>query len=108
MATADEMRRTAIDWTNRGAALAGANQIDEAVDCFRRAVEADPGYVLGHKNLGVCLEVRGDLHGAVSAFQRVFELDHGSVETHRKLGDLHVMLSEMAIAATHYRKAALL
>lgn len=60
---------------------------NEAEACYRKAVELDPGYPLGHRMLGVVLSHMGRHHEAQPAIRRARELDplyvmHQSLSSH--------------------------
>ncbi len=51
-------------------------QLDDALLCFRKAVEVNPTYAPAHTNLGAFLcDVKGDYDGAVACFRKAIELD---------------------------------
>lgn len=54
------------------------NQPKEALDCFRRATEADPNYAPAFCNLGLALEDAGDRAGAIAALRAANHLQPAS------------------------------
>ena len=78
---------------------------DEAVACFRRALELKPDYAEAHYNLGNALKDQGKLDEAVACYRRALELKPDFAEAHNNLG---IVLSDQgkpdeAIAC--YRRA---
>ncbi len=78
-----------------GEALGRAGELDAAEAAFRRAVELDPAFAPGYRNLAALYQMRGDLAGAEAAVSRLValqprvattQLDHGVVL--RARGDL--------------------
>ena len=67
MASLDEIIATSQDsaaWCMKGMLLSGEGSIDEALACYDRAVEAEPGEMLAYSNKAELLADRGDLDGA--------------------------------------------
>jgi predicted O-linked N-acetylglucosamine transferase (SPINDLY family) len=60
---------------NLGNALQAANRLDEAIDCYRRAIEAPDAAIASYLNLGLALVQRGDPEAAYIAFSRACEID---------------------------------
>ena len=44
---------------NLGNALQDQGKLDEAIACYRRALELKPDYAEAHTNLGIALQARG-------------------------------------------------
>lgn len=54
-----------------------AGRLEQACDCYRRAVQLAPDHVAGHLNLGIALAATGDLDAATRAYEAVLALDAG-------------------------------
>ena len=52
-----------------------AGRYEEAIRCYRSAVEADPALIMAWNGLAMALDRSGDVDGAIKAGQRVVELD---------------------------------
>ncbi|AET93034.1 TPR repeat-containing protein [Burkholderia sp. YI23] len=50
---------------NRAVALEGVGRAEEAVQSYRRCLEADPDYADAHHNLAILLDKRGDRQGLI-------------------------------------------
>ena len=48
--------------------------MDEAIACYRRALEVKPDHVEAHNNLGIVLKDQGKLDEAIACFRRALEL----------------------------------
>ncbi len=57
-----------------GYALKDQGKLDEAVACYRRALELNPDYAEAHNNLGIALKDQGKLDEAVACYRRALEL----------------------------------
>ena len=61
---------------NLGHALKGKGQVDEAIACYRKAIELDPKYAAAHNNLGAMLcDKRPTTTEAIACFKKAIELD---------------------------------
>ena len=59
---------------------------DEAVACYRRALELKPDYAAAHNNLGAALQEQGKQDEAVACFRRALELNPDFADAHNNLG----------------------
>ena len=72
---------------NLGNSLKEQGKLDEAVACYRRALELKPNYAEAHNNLGAALQDRGKLGEAVACYRRALELRPDFAEAHNNLGN---------------------
>jgi tetratricopeptide (TPR) repeat protein len=61
-------------------------KLDEAIACYRWAVQLKPDFAEVHNNLGVTLKDQGKLDEAVACYRRVVQLRPNDVEPHNNLG----------------------
>ena len=54
--------------------LKDQGKLDEAVACYRRALELKPDFAEAHNNLGIALSDQGKLDEAVACYRRALEL----------------------------------
>jgi tetratricopeptide (TPR) repeat protein len=93
-------------WFERGSALDVERATwNEAVDCYRRAIELDPSFADAHCNLGSLLFNRGRRDEARRSFERTVELAPRHVEGHLNLGTLCEEDGAEQQALGHYRQA---
>lgn len=71
---------------NLGVSCRCAQRIDDAIACYRRAVEIDPVYASAWHNLGSALHALGESDDAVEALSRCAQLDPRHAAAHRLLG----------------------
>jgi tetratricopeptide (TPR) repeat protein len=88
-----------------GNAAIECGQIDEAICCYRRALEIKPDYALAHCNLGQTLLTRGREEEAVQHFQKALELDPELADADYNLGNVMVQRKQLGQAIAYYRKA---
>ena len=60
-------------------------QLDEAIACYRKAIELDPKYAKAHSNLGDALTAKGQVDEAIACFRKAIELDPKSASAHNNL-----------------------
>ena len=60
---------------NLGLALKAKGQVDEAIACFRKAIELDPKFAFAHVNLGIALKDKGQMDEAIACYREAIELD---------------------------------
>ena len=60
--------------------------MDEAVACYRRALELKPDFTEAHINLGNALKDQGKLDEAVACYRRAMELKPDYAGAHYNLG----------------------
>jgi tetratricopeptide (TPR) repeat protein len=63
--------------------------IDEAIDCYRRAVEDDPKLPIAWSGLSKTLQRKGDLDGAVQAALKLADLEPKDPLSHTNLSILY-------------------
>ncbi len=65
------------------------DRIDEAIDCYRRAVEAQPDLALAWNGLSMTLKRKGDLDGAIQAGLKIAALEPDDPLSHTNLSILY-------------------
>lgn len=82
------------------------NRIDAAIDCYERAVEAEPGLALAWSGLSMTRKRKGDLDGAIAAGLQVVALEPGDPLAHTNLSILY-QAKGMIEQAEHEKALAL-
>jgi tetratricopeptide (TPR) repeat protein len=90
---------------NLGLALAEKGDVDDAIRCFRRAIELDPRYPLGHSNLGIALKERGHVEEAMRCYHTALELDPRFAPALTSLGVALAEKGDLDGAIRRYREA---
>ena len=80
-------------------------KLDEAVACYRRALELKPDYAEAHDNLGNALKDQGKLDEAVACYRRALELKPDYAEAHNNLGNALKDQGKLDEAVACYRRA---
>jgi len=65
------------------------DRIDEAVDCYQRAVDAAPDLAIAWNGLSMTLKRKGDLDGAIAAGLKIVELEPNDPLSHTNLSILY-------------------
>ncbi len=66
--------------------MSDLGKLDEAIACYRRALEFRPQYAEAHINLGNALKGRGELDEAIACYRRALELRPDSAAAYSNLG----------------------
>jgi tetratricopeptide (TPR) repeat protein len=61
-------------WNNKGVALSALGRHEEAIRCFHKAIEIQPGYATAWKNKGVVLKTLGHDIEAKEAMEQAMKL----------------------------------
>jgi Flp pilus assembly protein TadD len=65
------------------------DRIDEAIDCYQRAVNAEPDLAIAWNGLSMTLKRKGDLDGAIAAGLKIVELEPDDPLSHTNLSILY-------------------
>lgn len=65
-----------------------AGRLNDACDCYRKAIATAPDFAAGHLNLGVALEAAGETDGANQAFRNVLALEPKNPYAHYNMGNI--------------------
>lgn len=88
-----------------GRAAAARGDTDEAIDHFRKALEAKPGYVAPLTPLGIALGKKGRVDEAVQCFRKAIEGKPDFAEAHYNLGIALMSRGDVDEAIASYRRA---
>lgn len=64
-------------------------RLDEAIDCYQRAVEADPKLAIAWNGLSATLRRKGDIDAAIDAGRKLVELEPDDALAHTNLSILY-------------------
>jgi tetratricopeptide (TPR) repeat protein len=81
-------KRNHIIHNNLGVVLAGDGRYDEAISCYKRALEIEPDYADARANVGHVFLALGRLDEAYAELARTLELKPAMVEAHTDMGTL--------------------
>ena len=85
--------------------LKDQGKLEEAIACYRRALELKPDYAKAHNNLGNALKDQGKLDEAVACYRRALELKPDYAEAHNNLGNALKDQGKLEEAVACYRRA---
>jgi predicted TPR repeat methyltransferase len=88
-----------------GAALYRAGQIDEAMGCFKRALQLDPACLAAHNNLGLAHFALGQMDASVASFHHALRIDPQHAEVHNNLARTLREMNRTDEAVAHCRTA---
>ncbi len=92
-------------WVGIGAVRATNGDLPGALECFDRAVTADPLNAQAHYNRGLALRQSYRLDEAAAEYMEAIRLTPDYVEAHNNLGFLREREGKFDEAASHYRNA---
>jgi len=90
---------------NLGIKLSEQGRVEEAIACYRRAVEINPNDVDAHYNLGVALTGMEKLEEAVDCYRKVLTLNPSDAQAYNNLGISLKSLGKLEEAIFCYNKA---
>jgi len=73
-------------FNNLGVALGDLGRYEEALRCYRKALQLDPGYAEAYGNLGYDLALQGHLEEAVQNLEKAIQIDPKYYEAYNNLG----------------------
>jgi tetratricopeptide (TPR) repeat protein len=91
--------------TDQGVALARNGQLDQALACFRTALECRPGDAKALHNLGVALAEKGQLAEAAEKLRAALKRQPEYLDAHYNLGNILGQLKQTEEAIASYRRA---
>ena len=92
-------------WFNFANAMVRLDRLPDAMEAYRRAVAAAPGFLKAHQNLAALYQIRGDLPGAARHYQAAARLDSADANSRFRLGEMAQKAGDLAEAAAWYEKA---
>lgn len=103
--TASRYPTNARAHNNWGRELFRLGQTENAIVCYRRALELQPRYPETHYNMAVALASKAELNAAVDHYSTALRLEPEYAEAHNNLGNALVALGRATEATTHYQRA---
>jgi tetratricopeptide (TPR) repeat protein len=98
-------RRDFEAWTELGTANFKLARYTEAEQCYRRALQESPGFVLALMNLGKLQITRRDFEAAAGTLMLVVDLDPALAEAHSLLGESYLQVRKGSKAEVHFKEA---
>jgi predicted ribosomally synthesized peptide with SipW-like signal peptide len=93
-------------WVNLGDELGRNGQSDEAIDCYKKAIQLNPKLAAAWNDLGGTLNAqKKDYDGAIVCLCKAIELDPTLAEAHANLGDSLKFKRQLDEAIAEYNKA---
>jgi tetratricopeptide (TPR) repeat protein len=90
---------------NLGTVLQAGRQLDEAIACYRQAIDLDPRYFSAHFNLGGVLDAKGRSDEAIVSYRQALDLNPKDARVHYNLGKALEAKGRVDEAIASYRKA---
>lgn len=97
--------QTAVAWFNFANAMVRMDRIPDAMEAYRRAVDAAPGFLKAHQNLAALYQLQGDLPGAARHYEAAARMDCADANSRFRLGEMSQKAGDLNEAAAWYEKA---
>jgi tetratricopeptide (TPR) repeat protein len=97
--------RSAATWCNLGNALRAQKKLDEAIACYKKAIDLDPKHAYAHSNFSNALRDQKKLPEAIAVSRKAIELDPNNALLHIILGNAHYDQKKLDEAIACYKKA---
>jgi len=95
----------ALAYTNLGNVLGSEGRLDEAIEYYRKAVQAQPDFFKAHFNLGnALLYGKGQRDEAIAHYQKALKIKPDFAEGHCDLGDAFFFSGRLDEAIAEYRR----
>jgi tetratricopeptide (TPR) repeat protein len=99
-------RKAASDeWVKYGEDLANENRIDEALDCFNKAIETYPQNDLAHGDMGLILDKKGNASEALESFSKALALNSSNPITWHNKGLVLIKMKKLVEAIDFFERA---
>jgi tetratricopeptide (TPR) repeat protein len=98
-------RRLAQELVDRGIATETAGSAGEALQYYRKAVEADYRFAPAHMNLGIALQAAGEATAAIESYKRAIAADPEYAAAYYNLALTHLLRSQYSEAEINFRTA---
>jgi tetratricopeptide (TPR) repeat protein len=95
----------AISFYKLGSALCDQGKFEQAIPCFRRALEIDASYIEAHNDLGTVFLVLGKLDEAIACFSRATGIEPKYVDAQCNLGSALLSQGKLDEAVACFRRA---
>jgi tetratricopeptide (TPR) repeat protein len=94
------------DWNNLGIALLNLGNLDQAIECYQRAIEHTSDKSVPWRNLGLTFERLDKAPEAIQAFQQAIHIKPQWITPYEDTGRLHWNRQEFDAAFSLYERAA--
>jgi predicted O-linked N-acetylglucosamine transferase (SPINDLY family) len=96
---------SAETWNARGIQMRDQGKLEEAVECYRRAIQIDPRSAAAHNNLGLALRDLHKLDDALASYHRALELQPRSAAVRSNIATVLKDMGDLDAAIQWYRIA---
>ena len=88
-----------------GALLSSKNNLDKAIDNYKKAIAINPNYAQAYNNLGIALQKLNKINEAVENYKKAIGIKNNFAEAYNNLGNALHGLMELKKALSCYEKA---
>ena len=88
-----------------GAILAAQNQLDEAVENYKRAIKINPNYAQAYNNLGIALHKLNKINEAIDCYKKALGIKKDFAEALNNMGNATCELNKPEDALRYFKEA---
>jgi tetratricopeptide (TPR) repeat protein len=103
--SARQGEQIAVAWFNFANAMVRMDRVPDAMEAYRRALAAAPGFLKAHQNLAALYQLQGDLPGAGRHYQAAARIDSADANSRFRLGEMSQRSGDWNEAALWYERA---
>ena len=94
----------ADEWFAKGNTAYGAKNYDEAITCYKKATELDPGFASAYYNLGIIYAAKGMFDEAYRAYKKVLSIKPDYYAARNNLATAYIKLEMFDEAITELKQ----
>ena len=91
-------------WLAKGNTAYEAKNIDEAITCYKKAAELDPGFASAYYNLGIIYAAKGMFDQAISSYKKVLTIKPDYYAARNNLATAYITLGMFDQAITELKQ----
>ncbi|KPJ58105.1 MAG: hypothetical protein AMJ42_03915 [Deltaproteobacteria bacterium DG_8] len=95
----------AEEWYKKGVEAFKTHNYDEAIKCFKKAIDIKPNDATIHYSFGVAYFNKGMLDESVSEYKKALAINPNFAEAHNNLGNAYDRKGRLDEALSEYKKA---
>src|SRR5690606_36190064 len=93
-----------VAWFNFANAMVRLDRTPDAMEAYRRALAAAPGFLKAHQNLAALCQIQGDLAAAARHYMAAARIDSSDANSRFRLGEMAQKAGDYAEAQAWYEK----
>ena len=87
-----------------GAIFAGQDQLDKAIENYKKAIEINPNYAQAYNNLGIALHKLFRMDKAIESYQKAISINSNFAEPQSNLGNAMLEINKPKESLIYFEK----